>query len=148
MTVPAARFFELLASSGLQHGLQDILHSNGWVSTLGAEEDAEEDEDEDYLGAFRHRLMPKRHAGPVQWPKIPSDAGVELMGEGRFGTDQYYVDRLKQRKKVLATNLMWRELGVDVYGVQKRAHQAISQVSLSISMNTKHGVPGLITAWL
>lgn len=51
------------------------------------------------------------------------------MSEGHFGTDQYYVDRLKQRKNSLATNLMWRELGVDPYGVRKRANQYISQVS-------------------
>lgn len=51
------------------------------------------------------------------------------MGEGQFGTDQYYVDRLKKRKTGFATNLMWRELGVDAYGVRRRADQAISQVS-------------------
>jgi WD repeat-containing protein 23 len=51
------------------------------------------------------------------------------MGEGQFGTDQHYVDRLKKRKMGFATDLMWRELGIDAYGVRRRADQAISQVS-------------------
>lgn len=51
------------------------------------------------------------------------------MSQGHFGTDQYYIDRLKKRKMGFATNLMWRELGVDSHGVRKRAGQSISQVS-------------------
>lgn len=122
--VPAARLFELLASSGLQH----ILQSNGWPGLAQEEEEEGEDEDDYYFSAFRNRPRTRRRTEPVEYPKVPSDEGKELMGEGHFGSDQYYVDRLKQRKKALAMNLMWRELGVDVYGVQKRADQAISQV--------------------
>lgn len=126
--------FELLASSGLQH----ILHSNGWASTLGHDEEEDEEEDDDdyddgYISAFRHRLRARRGRGTDQFPKVPSDAGTQLMKDGDFGTDDYYIDRLKQRKKILATSLMWRELGIDPHGVRKRADQAISQVSTVIN---------------
>ncbi|CAL5866450.1 uncharacterized protein PFLUO_LOCUS658 [Penicillium psychrofluorescens] len=121
--IPAARLFELLASSGLQH----ILQSNGWPGLAQEEDDEDDDEDDYYFSAFRNRPRTRRRTGPVEYPKVPSDEGKELMGEGHFGSDQYYVDRLKQRKKALAMNLMWRELGIDVHGVQKRADQAISQ---------------------
>jgi WD repeat-containing protein 23 len=121
--------FELLASSGLQH----ILQSNGWVSNAAEDEEVDDDDDDEpeyYLPTFRHRLRARRTRGDPQFPKVPSDAGTELMGEGQFGTDQHFVDRLKKRKMGFATNLMWRELGVDAYGVRRRADQAISQVRM------------------
>lgn len=124
-TVPASRLFQLLASSGLQH----ILHSNGWATNPADEEDEDEEDPDYYVPTFRHRMRTRRTRGEPQFPKVPSDAGTELMGEGHFGTDQYYVDRLKRRKMGFAAKLMWRELGVDSYGVRRRADQAISQVS-------------------
>ena len=93
------------------------------------EEGEEEDDEEDYMGAFRRRMRARRTGRSDQFPKVPNDECIELMREGQFGTDPYYIDRLKKRKKVFATNLMWRELGVDSYGVRKRADQALSQVS-------------------
>lgn len=131
LLVPASRLFELLASSGLQH----ILHSNGWATNPAEDEEDEDDSDEtEYdhsLNRLRNQLRRRRTGQQSQLkpPKIPSDAGTELMSEGHFGTDQYYIDRLKKRKMAFATNLMWRELGVDSYGVRRRADQAISQVS-------------------
>lgn len=127
LEVSTARIFDLLTSHGLQH----ILHSNGWATNpAGDEDDDEEEDDPDYfIPAFRRRNQrgwPKENAS---FPKVPSDAGTELMSEGHFGTDQYYIDRLKKRKMGFATNLMWRELGVDSHGVRKRADQSISQVS-------------------
>lgn len=64
-----------------------------------------------------------------QFPKVPNEAGRELMGSGDFGSNSHYVDELKKRKKALATRLMWRELGIDVNGPRTRATQSISQVS-------------------
>lgn len=51
------------------------------------------------------------------------------MRQGNFGTDPYFVDRLKKRKRVFSTGLMYRELGVDSHGARKRAHQSLAQVS-------------------
>lgn len=124
--VSTARIFDLLTSSGLQH----ILHSNGWATNLpGEEEDDDEEDDIDYFPpAFRRRNQGRWPKERASFPKVPSDAGTELMSEGHFGTDQYYIDRLKKRKMAFATNLMWRELGVDSHGVRRRADQSITQV--------------------
>ncbi|KAJ5548981.1 hypothetical protein N7513_006215 [Penicillium frequentans] len=126
--VPASRLIELLASSGLRH----ILHSNGFTTTnisenFEVDDEDEDDDDFDYPGPLRQRLRHWRAGRTDQFPKVPSDEGTELMGEGHFGTDPHYVDRLKKRKKVLATHLMWRELGIDPYGVRKRANRSLSQ---------------------
>lgn len=135
LEVSTARIFDLLTSSGLQH----ILHSNGWATNLAAnEEDDDEEDDPDYfLPAFRRRMQGRGAKEKPSFPKLPSDAGTELMGEGHFGTNQYYVDRLKKRKMGFATNLMWRELGVDSHGVRKRADQSISQVSRAADKSEK-----------
>lgn len=64
-----------------------------------------------------------------RFPKVPSEAGRELMGSGDFGSNSHFVDELKKRKKALATGLMWRELGIDVNGARRRATLSIFQVS-------------------
>lgn len=98
------------------------------------EQDQMEDEEDDFVGdddflpMFRNRLRARRSAETLKLPPVPNPEGKKLMSEGHFGTDQFYVDRLRQRKKSLATSLMWRELGIDTDGVQKRANQSISQV--------------------
>jgi WD repeat-containing protein 23 len=121
--------FELLASSGLQH----ILQANGWPTAMEEEQEqlANEDDDlsdEDFMPIFRNRLRARRSTERVTLPPVPNPEGKKLMGEGHFGTDHFYGDRLRQRKKFLATSLMWRELGIDTDGVRKRASQSISQV--------------------
>ncbi|OQD83249.1 hypothetical protein PENANT_c017G07476 [Penicillium antarcticum] len=127
--IPASRLFELLASSGLQ----DILSSNGWPvpledqAQLEMEMEEEEDSDEGYVPIFRNRLRARRLGEPAKPPPVPNPEGVKLMGQGDFGTNQYYVDRLKKRKRGLSTSLIWREMGIDNHGVQKRADQSISQ---------------------
>lgn len=126
--VPASRLFELLASSGLQH----ILQANGWPTPMEEEHEQLENEgdglsDDDFMPIFRNRLRAGRSAESAKLPPVPNPEGKKLMGEGLFGTDQFYGDRLRQRKKHLATSLMWRELGIDTDGVRKRAGQSISQ---------------------
>ena len=138
MAVPA-RVIELLAG----HGLQNILQSIGGPVALqpqaqdeGDEQFESEDDDSDYEERFMSRYRARAYRTrrgrpnrpPPELPPVPNPEGKKLMGDGHFGTDQYYIDRLRQRKKDLTTNLMWRELGVDVYGVRKRANQIISQV--------------------
>ncbi|KAJ5111096.1 hypothetical protein N7532_001631 [Penicillium argentinense] len=129
--IPAAQIFELLAANGLQH----ILQSNGWATHLAVNDEDDEDEDEDdeddddLDAAFIRRMRPRRAVGGKQFPKpkVPSDEGTELMGQGHFGTNQHYVDRLKKRKRAFATDLMWRELGVEPYGLRRRTDQSLSQ---------------------
>lgn len=83
--------------------------------------------DEDFMPIFRNHLG-ARSAESTKLPPVPNPEGKKLMGEGHFGTDKFYGDQLRQRKKSLATSLMWRELGIDTDGVRKRAGQSISQV--------------------
>ncbi|PLB39231.1 WD40 repeat domain-containing protein [Aspergillus candidus] len=117
--VSAARLLNLLASNGLRR----ILRYNGWRDGAWEEEDDEEDD----LGGFlRYRRRPA-NSGRDELPKVPSDEGTKLMGSGDFGSNPYFVDVLKKRKRSLATKLMWRELGVDVDNSQRRPVQSISQ---------------------
>ncbi|CAG7918269.1 unnamed protein product [Penicillium olsonii] len=133
-----ARVIELLAG----HGLQNILQSIGGPVALQPQAQDEsdeqfesEDDDSDYEERFMSRYRARAYRTrrgrpnrpPPELPPVPNPEGKKLMGDGHFGTDQYYIDRLRQRKRDLTTNLMWRELGVDVYGVRKRANQIISQ---------------------
>jgi WD repeat-containing protein 23 len=114
----------LLASTGLR----EILYPNGWPHGPERDEFGEvEDYDEEVLAHLIGRRGGRRKPKFV-WPKVPSDAGTKLMASGHFGTNPYYVDRIKKRKEFFATNLMRRELGVDSYGVRKRADQSIFQV--------------------
>ena len=108
----------IIASNGLRPFLQEI-------RDLEEEDDDDDDDDTGFLG-FRRRLT--RRAGSDQFPKVPSEAGMKLMGSGDFGSNSHYVDDLKKRKKALATKLMWRELGIDTNGPHRRAAQSISQV--------------------
>jgi WD repeat-containing protein 23 len=101
------------------------------------EMEEDEDSDEDYVPIFRNRLRARRLGEPARLPPVPNPEGVKLMGQGDFGTNQYYVDRLKKRKRGLSTSLIWREMGIDNHGVQKRADQSISQVRQVQTQRTK-----------
>jgi WD repeat-containing protein 23 len=107
--------------------------------------DDDNDEEEEYgihyggYGVRRRRR--ERPAGDV-FPKVPSDVGTELMRSGLYGSDPHYVDKLKQRKKRLATKLMWRELGIGTTGAQKRDARAVFQVGSSQVKSTTSDANG------
>ncbi|RMJ27026.1 WD repeat protein [Aspergillus sp. HF37] len=82
--------------------------------------------DDDDFSSFGYRKWRSRNRN-AQFPKVPSDAGTELMGSGDFGDNSHYVDELRKRKKALAAKLMWRELGLDAAGTQRRTTRSISQ---------------------
>lgn len=123
VTASAARLINILTS----HGLRPLLHYNGWrVGSVGDDDH----DDEDDLGLFGYRRRPARRTGTDQFPPVPNEAGIDLMGSGDFGSNSHYVDDLKKRKKALATKLMWRELGTDTLGTQRRTAQSIFQVGV------------------
>lgn len=113
--------------------LLNIITSNGlypfFQNRRGVNLDEEDDDDDDDI-VFDYRRRPARRGGSDQFPKVPSEAGMELMGSGDFGRNSHYVDDLKKRKKAFATKLMWRELGIDTNGLLGKASQSISQVSI------------------
>lgn len=122
--VATSRIFQLLATTGLR----EILRANGWPPGPEPDELEHDDYDDEIIFNMRARRGGRRRRPNFVWPKVPSDAGTKLMRSGHFGTDQFYVDRIKRRKQAFATNLMWRELGIDSHGVRMRADQSIFQV--------------------
>lgn len=134
--VSATQLFEILAANGLQH----ILHANGWptpeeeeqerLEAEQAQEDSDEDEDDDnFMPMYRNRLRARQPGVAAELPPVPNPEGEKLMGDGHFGNNQHYVDRIRQRQNAMTTNLMWRELGIDTQELRKRADQSMSQVS-------------------
>ncbi|KKZ60406.1 hypothetical protein EMCG_00692 [[Emmonsia] crescens] len=110
----AAELFRFLGSEGLRRilpthrisGLRFYLDENG----------------NDVYGGTIYRRRGSR-TGEHLLPKIPSDAGRELMYSGDYGNNLHYTDKIKRRNERLSTRLMWRELA---YG--PRFHpRAISQ---------------------
>ncbi|GAB1195880.1 hypothetical protein APSETT444_005145 [Aspergillus pseudonomiae] len=116
--VSATRLLNLLASNGLRHILQ--------YSRAGGQMDDDEDEDEELAGFFGFRRRARRGGGDPA-PQVPSEEGAKLMASGDFGSNSYYTDELKKRRKSLATRTMWRELGIDLSGPRQEV-QAITQI--------------------
>ncbi|KAI9368802.1 WD40-repeat-containing domain protein [Aspergillus egyptiacus] len=123
--VSTAQLLNILASGGLRQ----IFSYHGFPPGPAGTFDDHYDDDDDYeeygirgLG----RRVPRR-TGPPQYPKVPSDEGTKLMRSGTFGSEPSYVDERMKRKKSLAGRMMWRELGIDGYGLQRNKVRSISQ---------------------
>ncbi|KAB8248400.1 WD40-repeat-containing domain protein [Aspergillus flavus] len=116
--VSAARLLNLLASNGMRH----ILH---YSRAGGQMDEDEEDEEEELAGFFGFRRRARRGGGDPA-PPVPSEEGAKLMASGDFGSNSYYTDELKKRRKSLATRTMWRELGMDLSGPRQEV-QSITQ---------------------
>ncbi|KAI9757359.1 MAG: Sec61p translocation complex subunit [Chaenotheca gracillima] len=101
---------------------------------MGAMErgDAEDDDEEDPNAHIYGRLGLRRRR-PVtvpleeRYPKIPSDAGIELMNSGTFGSSDTYLEKAKAKQRKLANRLMKRELGLQGGGREKSANASIAQ---------------------
>ena len=65
----------------------------------------------------------------VDFPKVPSDVGRVLMSSGNFGSNEYYQNILRKRKRKLALRLMARELGLDAVQ-DMTANRLVSQVHI------------------
>ncbi|OJJ43475.1 hypothetical protein ASPZODRAFT_74378 [Penicilliopsis zonata CBS 506.65] len=118
--VSAVRLLNLLASNGLRQ----ILNPNAWRGGIATGND--DDYDDDDIGSFTYRRR-RRRAENIPYPDVPSKDGTELMGSGDFGSNSYYVDESKKRRKTLAHRLMWRELGTGTVGARRRAAQSVFQ---------------------
>jgi DDB1- and CUL4-associated factor 11 len=87
-------------------------------------QDDEDDEEDDDIGVWdRRRRRPR--AGPEQYPKIPSEAGMELMHSGVFGENDYRI----KKKKQLVRRVLDRELGLGDRFERKRNQNLMAQVS-------------------
>lgn len=129
-TVSRDQLFQLLGHTGLRRIFAS--HGGAWLG-LGADE-AEDDEDEDdvtvggYGAMLGRRRRRRRAATPVNFPKVPSDVGRGLMCSGTFGSNEYYQDVLRKKKRKLARRVMHRELGSDTVQ-DKRLNKLLLQVS-------------------
>ncbi|EEH18294.2 hypothetical protein PABG_00857 [Paracoccidioides brasiliensis Pb03] len=102
MPLSAAELFRFIGSEGLRR----ILHPHrisGVQFHVG---------DDDNIYGYGSAAYPRRgsRTGKHLLPKVPSDAGRELMYSGDYGNNLHYVDKTKRRKEKLSTRLMWREL--------------------------------------
>lgn len=88
------------------------------------------DDDDDPDNGFGSRRRRRGKASKGRYPAIPSEEGEKLMATGNFGESQHYEDRLRNRKRRLATRLMYRELGTSPYA-PNRANKLAAQVSVS-----------------
>lgn len=59
------------------------------------------------------------------------------MDSGTFGSNEYYLERLKKRKTKLASRLMRRELGLESDARRKRFNMLMAQV---ISLRFTYGL--------
>ena len=121
--VTSAQIIQMLGANGLRR----ILQSHGLIGTSMARvEDEAEDNEDGYGGLARRRRKTTTLEG--KFPKVPSENGRKLMDSGLYGGNDSFVDNRKKRKCNLGQRLMWRELGSDHWGAQKRANKLMSQV--------------------
>ena len=100
------------------------LMRNRNLSSLMFQDDPESDAE--FLGGwptFRRRRTPK---DPSRFPKVPSDAGLELMRSGVFGANDHNYNR--RVKKHIARRLLDRELGLGERDDRRRNNDLIAQV--------------------
>jgi DDB1- and CUL4-associated factor 11 len=100
-----------------------------------APDDDDEDEDEDWNPRWARR---RQRPDPNRFPKIPSDAGTELMNSGLFGANpaQAITSREKLslgKKKKLAWRIMERELAVGNFATEKLNNRLLAQVRPVVS---------------
>jgi WD repeat-containing protein 23 len=97
--------------------------------------DDDEDEDLDWNPRWARR---RQKPDPNRFPKVPSDAGTELMNSGLFGANpaQAVTSRDKMslgKKKNLAWRIMERELAVGNSATEKLNNRLLAQVRATVS---------------
>ena len=74
---------------------------------------------------------------PSRFPKVPSDAGTELMHSGLFGANPAQAvhsrdkNSLRKKKKRLAWKIMERELAVGNFATERLNNKLLAQVRLA-----------------
>ena len=85
----------------------------------------DDDDDGDYYSPRRRHRRTKSETPPP----VPSQEGQELMESGKFGVAERDVNRIK-RQKMLAAEVMRRELGLGSPGQRRYTNGAASQVCI------------------
>lgn len=82
------------------------------------------DDDGDDEPRFFRRRNRRARPDPNRFPKVPSEAGVQLMNFGNFGANEIRSLKNITQKKKLARRILDRELGVDT-GAKKSLNQRL-----------------------
>ena len=92
-----------------------------------------DDDDDEDAGHGRSSGRHGRRSKPRtdEFPKVPSELGRRLMDSGTFGSNEYYMERLKRRKTKLTARLMRRELGLETETRRRRQNMMMAQVGTS-----------------
>ena len=101
-------------------------HSRSTGVREGGEESAGLEDDGGYLGLGVRRRRRARAAPKPACPLLPSVEGKQLMDTGIFGSKEKQRIATRQKKPLMASRLMGRELGCGTE--HKKANQFISQV--------------------
>lgn len=89
--------------------------------------DDDDDEDEyQYHNSYRRRRRRSKLAAD-HFPKVPSDAGRELMVSGIYGSRDTHIDVRRHRRRTMSERLMWRRLGLDPRPSMRRQNCLIAQ---------------------
>ncbi|KAI4259515.1 MAG: hypothetical protein LQ352_000702 [Teloschistes flavicans] len=102
-------------------GLRDLFtnHRSGDSGNLS-------DDDDDSDNGYGNRRRRRGKASKGRYPAVPSEEGERLMAAGTFGESEHFEDKLRNRKRRLATRLMYRELGTSPYA-PNRANKLAAQ---------------------
>jgi WD repeat-containing protein 23 len=111
------------------NGLRRLLARGGIAPFLGTgEDDSEEDDDFGYDPRVRTGTRSSRRTrSQVEFEKVPSETGRELMLSGTFGGNERREDNFTRKKK-LASRLLRREMGLGSHGRQKARDGLLRQV--------------------
>jgi WD repeat-containing protein 23 len=118
----------LLGTNGLRRLLT---RGVGGIPPFGGRDDDDSEEDEAFGHDPRTRAgtrSSRRSRPQVDFEKVPSDTGRELMLSGTFGSNERREDRFARKKK-LASRLLRREMGLGSQGRQKARDGLLRQVS-------------------
>ena len=127
LAVSQNHIMQLLGRAGLRRILQTRGVSN---VTIGPGDGDGNDGRFGFLGTRRSSRRTRNNND--QLPKVPSEEGRRLMDSGTFGSNEYYKDMLRRRKKKFSRRLLSRELGID-NDYSHRANKLISQVQRILS---------------
>jgi len=114
---------QLLGSHG---PLRRLLLSRYRIVQPGIRDD-DDDNDETGLGAFSRRRRRRPRPSGDRFPKVPSEAGRELMDSGLYGSRDSHVDIRRKRRRTVSERLMWRRLGVDARSSMKKQNRLLAQ---------------------
>lgn len=111
-------------------GLNQILARGGFLSRSRRNDNDDDEDLQEGYGGLGSRRRRKSRAVENQYPEVPNIEGQKMMASGTYGNHDHYLDARLQRKKNIATRIMYRELGLGTPGFQNSENMLMAQVPL------------------